>query len=63
LGFLNPPGTGQDLTSVALTLNWKPVPTIKIQPEICFDHTSWAGGFVNGKQNRLIYGAGVSYLF
>ena len=63
LGFLNPPGTGQDLSSVALTLNYKPLPTIKIQPEIRFDHTSWSGGFVNGKQNRVVYGAGVSYLF
>jgi hypothetical protein len=63
LGFLNPPGTGQDLSSVALTLNYKPVPTIKIQPEVRFDHTSWSGGFVPGKQNRVIFGAGVSYLF
>ena len=63
LGFLNPPGTGQDLSSVALTLNYKPLPTLKIQPEIRFDHTSWSGGFVNGKQNRLVYGAGISYLF
>jgi len=61
--FLNPVGTGQDLTSVALTLNYKPIPSIKIQPEIRWDHTSWAGGFVPGKQNRIIYGAGVSYLF
>lgn len=63
LGFLNPLGTGQDLSSVALTLNYKPVPSIKIQPEIRFDHTSWAGGFVPGKQNRVVYGAGISYLF
>ena len=63
LGFLNLNGTGQDLTSVALTLNYKPIPTIKIQPEIRYDHTSWSGGFVNGKENRFFYGAGVSYLF
>ncbi len=63
LGFLNPPGTGQDLTSVALTLNYKPVPRLKIQPEIRFDHTSWSGGFVAGKQNRVIFGAGASYIF
>ncbi|HVV71042.1 MAG TPA: outer membrane beta-barrel protein [Verrucomicrobiae bacterium] len=63
LGFMNPAGTGQDLSSVALTLNYKPVPSIKIQPEIRFDHTSWSGGFVPGKQNRVVYGAGVSYLF
>jgi hypothetical protein len=63
LGFQNPPGTGQDLTSVALTLNYKPLPNIKIQPEVRFDHTSWSGGFVDGKQNRVIFGAGISYLF
>ncbi len=63
LGFLNPPGTGQDLYSVALTLNYRPTPNLKIQPEIRFDHTSWSGGFVPGKQFRAIYGAGVSYLF
>jgi len=63
LGFQNPAGTGQELSSVALTLNYKPVPTIKVQPEIRYDHTSWSGGFVNGKQNRIIYGVGASYLF
>lgn len=63
LGFLNPAGTGQDLTSVALTLNYKPRPNLKIQPEVRFDHTSWSGGFVSGKQNRVIFGAGASYLF
>lgn len=63
LGFENPPGTRQRLASVALTLNYKPVPNIKIQPEIRYDHTSFSGGFVDGKQNRLFYGAGVSYLF
>jgi hypothetical protein len=63
LGFQNPVGTGQDLSSVALTLNYKPLPNIKIQPEVRFDHTSWSGGFVNGKQNRVLVGVGVSYLF
>ena len=63
LGFLNPPGTGQDIFSVALTLNYKPVASIKIQPEVRFDHTSWSHGFVPGKQDRVIFGAGISYLF
>src|SRR5882724_455238 len=63
LGFANPPGTGQDLTSVALTLNYTPLSNIKIQPEVRFDHTSFSGGFVPGKQNRVIFGAGISYLF
>jgi Putative beta-barrel porin-2, OmpL-like. bbp2 len=64
LGFVNPLGTGQDITSVALTLNYKPISRIKIQPEIRFDHTSWSGGFNGaGEQNRLIFGASASYLY
>jgi len=51
-----------DLSSVTLTFNYKPVPSIKIQPEIRYDHTSYAGGF-DGKQSRVTIGAGVSYLF
>jgi hypothetical protein len=59
LGF---PVGGQDLSSIALTLNLKPVPSIKIQPEVRFDHTSLPGGF-GTKKDRVIVGAGVSYLF
>jgi hypothetical protein len=51
-----------DLASLALTINYKPVPNIKIQPEIRFDHTSYKNGF-DGVQDRLIIGTGVSYLF
>ena len=29
LGFMNPPGTGQDLTSAALTLNYRPWPNLR----------------------------------
>lgn len=63
LGWLNPLGTGQDLSSLTLTLNYMPVPNLKLQPEVRFDHTSWSGGWVPGKQNRFIFGAGASYLF
>jgi Putative beta-barrel porin-2, OmpL-like. bbp2 len=63
LGFMNPLGTGQSLGSIALTLNYRPIPNLKIQPEIRWDHTSYAGGFQDGKQNRVIFGAGVSYLY
>jgi hypothetical protein len=62
LGFPNPPGSGQDIESVALTLNYKPLPYIKIQPEIRYDHTSNGIGF-GTKEHRFIFGAGVSYLF
>jgi hypothetical protein len=59
--ILSPDSDGY-IASVALTLNWRPVPRIKIQPEIRFDHTSYTGGFDNHK-DRVIFGAGVSYLF
>jgi hypothetical protein len=62
LGFPNPPGTGQDLSSVAITLNYKPWPNLKIQPEARFDHTSHEKGFGN-KSDRIILGMGASYLF
>lgn len=57
----SPDGTG-DLASVALTLNYKPVPNIKIQPEIRFDHTGYKDGF-DGVEDRFLIGAGASYLF
>lgn len=51
-----------DLESLTLTLNYKPVSSIKIQPEIRYDRTSYTGGF-DGHRDRVIFGAGVSYLF
>jgi hypothetical protein len=60
LGF--PVNTGNDLTSFAFTINIKPVPNVKIQPEVRFDHSSLPGAF--GKHaDRVILGLGVSYLF
>lgn len=57
-----PVNTGQDLTSVTFTLNWRPLPNIKIQPEVRYDYTTLNNGF--GKQDhRFVLGAGVSYLF
>lgn len=51
-----------DLSSLTLTFNIRPTPNIKIQPEVRYDHTSYAGG-LDGKKDRIIVGAGVSYLF
>jgi len=51
-----------DLASLTLTLNYRPVPNIKIQPEVRFDHTSYKNGF-DGQESRFIVGAGISYLF
>ena len=71
LGLLNPPGTGQEISSYTLTLDYKPLPRIKIQPEIRYDHTDWSHGWDPsvatpnsvGKKNRFEYGVGASYLF
>ena len=51
-----------NLASFTLTLNWKPVPNIKVQPEIRYDTTSYAGG-LDGEESRFMIGAGISYLF
>ena len=60
-GFVSPDTDG-NLGSLTLTLNYKPTPNIKIQPEIRYDYTSFKGG-LDGKKDRIIVGAGVSYLF
>jgi len=60
-GIVTPDADG-NLGSVTLTLNYKPVPNLKIQPEIRYDFTSYSGG-LDGKTDRVILGAGVSYLF
>jgi hypothetical protein len=53
---------GGDLFSLTLTLNYKPVPNVKIQPEIRYDHTSYSDGF-DGQVSRFLLGAGISYIF
>lgn len=58
------PGEGQDLEEVTLTLDYKPVPMVKIQPEIRWNHCNYASGFgLDGKKDQIIVGMGVSYLF
>jgi hypothetical protein len=54
--------TSGDLASVALTLNYKPVPNVKIQPEIRYDTTGFNNAF-DGHDSRVILGIGISYLF
>ena len=51
-----------NLASFTLTANWKPMPNVKVQPEIRYDTTSYANG-LDGKESRLTVGAGISYLF
>jgi hypothetical protein len=59
LTSLDPDG---EITSVALTLNYKPVPYLKLQPEVRFDNTSYKDAF-DGQENRFLIGMGASYLF
>ncbi|HEX7862647.1 MAG TPA: outer membrane beta-barrel protein [Verrucomicrobiae bacterium] len=56
------PDTEGVLSSLTLTLNYKPVPNVKVQPEIRYDHTSYEDGF-DGQESRFLVGAGISYLF
>jgi hypothetical protein len=51
-----------DLASLTLTVNYKPLPNVKIQPEVRYDHTSYKNGF-DGHRDRVLVGAGISYLF
>jgi hypothetical protein len=62
-GLLGFPAEGAgDLYSATLTLNLRPVPGVKIQPEIRYDHASHDGAF-DGEEDRFIVGAGISYAF
>ncbi|MDE3098859.1 MAG: outer membrane beta-barrel protein [Verrucomicrobiota bacterium] len=61
IGFASPETHGT-LDSFTLTLNLKPTPNVKIQPEIRYDTTSYTDGF-NGKDSQLILGCGATYLF
>jgi hypothetical protein len=51
-----------EITSIALTLNIRPVPYLKLQPEIRFDNTSYKNAF-DGQENRFLIGMGANYLF
>ena len=62
IGTEDPTQTSGGLESFTATLNLKPAKNIKIQPEIRYDHTSYANGF-NGKSDQFIIGAGATYLF
>ncbi len=55
-------GSQGELESFTFTFNLHPTAALKIQPEIRYNHTSYAGGF-GGKRDQVIIGAGASYLF
>jgi hypothetical protein len=56
------PAFGSYLGSLTLTLNLKPTPNIKVQPEIRYDYTGVKSG-LDGRKDRFIVGMGASYLF
>ena len=51
-----------NLASLTFTINYRPLPNVKIQPEVRYDHTSYKDGF-DGQDGRFMIGAGISYLF
>jgi hypothetical protein len=55
-------GVGQSLTSATFTLDIKPAPALKLQPEVRWNHSTTEGAF-SGKKDQLIVGMGASYLF
>jgi hypothetical protein len=55
-------GSGQELMSVTLTLNWKPTPNLKIQPEVRWNHSTVSTA-LDGKSDQVIAGMGASYAF
>ena len=50
------------LSSVAFTFNIKPLPNIKLQPEVRYDTTTYHGAF-DGQNKRFLIGMGASYIF
>jgi hypothetical protein len=56
------PFHGQDLSSVTMTLDWKPAGNVKIQPELRWNHSTVSTA-LNGKSDQFIAGCGVSYAF
>lgn len=61
-GFAFAANAGQEIASVAVTLNIKPAPNVKIQPEIRYDNSS-LGAAYGTTSSRFLVGAGISYLF
>jgi hypothetical protein len=54
--------TGQELCSVTLTLNLKPVKEVRISPELRWDHSSIDTAF-SGHQDQITIGFGAAYWY
>ena len=62
IGVPFPVNTGQNLTSLTLTLNTKPYNNFQFRPEIRWDHSDLSGAF-SGRKNQYTAGFGIAYLF
>jgi hypothetical protein len=60
-----PGNTGQELTSLTLTLNLKPIKNLQVRPEVRWDHSTREvfGSFSGNRGNQVTVGAGAAYLF
>lgn len=57
-----PTNTGQDLYSVTFTLNYKPLPEVRISPELRWDHSSLNTAF-DGHPDQFTIGVGAAYFY
>jgi hypothetical protein len=57
-----PINTGQELYSVTLTLNYKPVPELRISPELRWDRSSRRDAF-DGHRDQVTIGVGAAYFY
>lgn len=61
-GFLFPANGGQDLWSLTLTMNFKPVEGLRLAPEIRYDHSSFDSAF-DGHEDQVTGALGAVYSF
>jgi hypothetical protein len=53
---------GQELTSVTLTVNFKPIEGLRLAPELRWDHSSVETAF-DGHGDQVTLGFGVAYSY
>lgn len=57
-----PSNTGQELTSWTLTVNFKPVPELRLAPEFRWDHSTLETAF-DGRDTQVTLGMGAAYSY
>ena len=62
IGTPFPINMGQNLTSLTMTLNTKPLANFQFRPEVRWDHSDLRGAY-GGKKDQVTIGAGIAYLF